>query len=416
MRNYPSNGNLFLLDRYMAALPSEGFIYLAGATSSYAGTALVPIAMSFAVLDTGHGADGLGVVLAAQSIPTIILLLLGGVAGDRWSRRGIMIGSDLLRAATQTILAGSLVYGHCSLLAMVAAAALIGVGNAFFQPASSGFLTEIVAPEQLGRMNGLLTMGNAIAMVIGPALGGVVVAAIGPGWGIALDAASYVISATCLTLIAQRRKTPLAVKPRSIGGELAEGVRAIRQTRWLSLLLVQYAAINMLAYAPFNVIAPAFLSRTSAGAGEWGTLLAGIGVGAVFGAFACSRRQPRRLLLGVEAAATMLICPMFLLALRAPLLLVVPGCVVFGIGAAMLSVLTITAIQREIAPSLLSRTMAMVQLANIGFNPVGYVVAGPVMSLLGAPLSLEVSGLCVLLSVALMLSRQEIRSFECNAA
>ena len=388
-------------------------IYLTGATLSYAGTALVPVAMSFAVLDAGHGASGLGLVLAAQSVP-IILLLLGGVAGDRWSRRSIMIGADLLRASVQTILAGGLIYGHASLTLMVLASVVIGIGNAFFQPASGGFLAEIVATERLGRMNGLLTMGNALAMVVGPALGGAVVAAIGPGWGIALDAGSYLASTACLMSIKPPAKAPpSAAVRRSMRSQLFEAAQAIRQTRWLYLLLAQCAAINVLAYAPFNVIVPALLSRTSAGPGAWGMLLSGIGVGALLGAFACARRQPRRLLLGVEAAAIMLSIPMFLLALHTPFPIVVAGCVVFGIGAAMLSVLTITAIQREIARSMLSRTMAVVQLANMGLNPVGYVLAGPVMGVLGAPASLALSGLCVLARVAFLLSQPEIRRFEC---
>jgi len=156
------------------------------------------VALSFAALDTGHGASGLGLVLAAQTIPTILLLLLGGIAGDRWSRRSIMIGADLFRALAQAVLAICLISGRAPLGLMVVASALIAIGNAFFQPASGGFLTEIVAREQLGRTNGLLRTANALAMVIGPAVGGAVVAAICPGWGIALDSASYIASAFCL--------------------------------------------------------------------------------------------------------------------------------------------------------------------------------------------------------------------------
>ena len=399
----------------MADQRRHALVYLAGATLSYVGTALVPVAMSFAVLDTGHGAGGLGLVLAAQGIPAVILLLLGGVAGDRWSRRGIMIGADLLRAGAQTILAGCLIHAQASLALMISVSAVIGVGNAFFQPASGGFLAEIVAAEQLGRMNGLLRTGNALALVIGPAVGGAIVAAVGPGWGIALDAGSYLASAACLGSIRlPARAPPPASTGRSVTGELAEAIQAIRQARWLYLLLVQYAAINMLAFAPFNVIVPALLSRTSAGAGAWGTLLSGIGAGAVLGAFACARHQPSRLLLGVEAGTIMLSVPMFLLAFHAPLPTVVVGCVVFGIGAAMLSVLTITAIQREVARSMLSRIMAMVQLANMGLNPVGYVLAGPAMGLLGPQASLGLSGLCVVVSVAFLVSQPEIRRFECR--
>lgn len=391
----------------------QALIYLTGATLSYVGTAAVPVAMSFAVLDAGHGADGLGVVLAAQTGPTILLLLLGGVAGDRWPRRRIMIGADLFRAAAQAVLAACLISGGASLSLMIVVSAAIGAGNAFFQPASGGFLIEIVAREQLGRANGLLRTANAVAMVIGPGLGGAVVAEVGPGWGIALDAASYVASALCLAAIrAPARAAPVVAARRSVLRELDEAVRVLRQTRWLGLVVVQFGVLNMLAIAPFNVIAPAVLARGAAGAAAWGTLLSAIGVGAVAGAVGCARRQPKRILLGIEAAAAMLAVPLVLLAARAPFAVVVLGGAVFGVGAAMLSVLTITAIQREIAPSVLSRVMAVVQLAGMGLNPVGYVLAGPAMGVFGARTILVVSAVCVVTSVGVLCSQADIRRFE----
>ena len=400
----------------MASSERHARTYLVGAALSYIGTAIVPVAMSFAVLDTGHGAGGLGVVLAAQTIPTIILLLLGGVAGDRWSRRGIMIYADLFRSLAQAVLSACLIFGHASLGLMVVISALIGIGNAFFQPASGGFLPEIVPKEQLARTNGLLRTANALAMVLGPALGGALVAASSPGWGIGLDSASYMASALCLLAIDSPSRAAAAPARKSAGRELIEAFQAMRRARWLFLIVAQYGALNLLAIGPFNVIAPVVLSERSTGAGggaaAWGTLLTGIGAGAVVGALACARRQPRRLLLGVEAAATMLSAPIFLLAMQAPFALTVFGSIAFGVGAAVLSVLTITAIQREIAPAMLSRTMAMVQLANIGLLPLGYVLAGPAMSLFGAPTGLALSGACVLASVAILCSQREIRRFE----
>ena len=397
----------------MAPKGRQALTYITGATLSYIGTAIVPVAMSFAVLGTGHGASGLGLVLAAQTVPTIILLLLGGILSDRWPRRSIMISADFFRALAQAVLAGCLIDGRASLTLMIVVSALIGMGNAFFQPASGGFVTEIVAREQLGRTNGLMRTANALAMVIGPAVGGAVVVAVGPGWGIAFDAASYIASAICLLAIQLPARAAPAARPKqSVVREMIEAVEAMRQTRWLWLIVAQYGFLNMLAIAPFRVIAPVMLSRTSAGAGAWGALLSGIGVGAVVGALACARRQPRRMLLGVEAAATMLSAPIFLLAMRAPFPLIVVGSIIFGVGAAMLSVLTITAIQREIAPSMLSRTMAIVQLADMGLAPLGYILAGPAIGLLGAATGLALSGCCTLASVAILCSQPEIRSFE----
>lgn len=243
---------------------------------------------------------------------------------------------------------------------MVAASAFIGLGTAFFQPASGGFITEIVAREQLGRTNGVLRTANALAMVIGPAIGGASVVAIGPGWGIALDAASYIASALCLLAIRLPVRAQTASPTRqSVSREMGEAVTVMRTNRWLCLLVIQYGMLNMLAIAPFKVIAPVLLSRTPGGAGAWGTLLSAIGV-----------------------------------------------------GAAMLSVLTITAIQREIASSMLSRIMAMVQWVDLGLAPLGYVLAGPVMGILGTTSTLLLSGISVLAGVGVLCCQHDIRHFE----
>jgi MFS family permease len=319
----------------MSFVDRSAYTYLCGASLSYIGTAIVPVALSFAVLDAGYGASGLGLVLAAQTVPTILLLLFAGVAGDRWSRRRIMIGADCFRAVVQGVLATCLIYGCAPLALVVGISALIGIGNAFFQPASGGFLTEIVPKEQLGRTNGLLRTANALAMVIGPAIGGALVATLGSGWGIALDAASFAASALCLWSIQPSRPLAPATRTKPCARrDLVEAFQAIRRTKWLSLILIQYGVLNMLAIGPFNVIVPVVLSQSrpmaAGGAGAWGALLSGIGVGAVVGALACARRQPQNMLLGVEAAAAMLCMPIFLLAAGAPFAVTVAGGVVLA--------------------------------------------------------------------------------------
>ncbi len=170
----------------------------------------------------------------------------------------------------------------------------------------------------------------------------------------------------------------------------------------------------MLAIAPFNVIAPVMLAAASGavgGAARWATVLSAIGAGAVVGAAACARRQPRKILLGVEAAA-MLSAPLALLALRAPFALVVAGSALFGVRAAMVSVLTMTAIQKEVAPAQLSRTLAMVRLANIGLLPLGYLLAGTELGLLGPAASLGFGAATTLAGVALLCAQPAIRGLE----
>jgi MFS family permease len=392
-------------------------LYLAGATLSAIGTAMVPVALSFAVLDAGLPASALGLVLAAQTIPTVGLLLIGGVIGDRWSRRQVMIGTDLLRCVAQIVLAFALIGGTHSLALLVILTALIGVGNAFFGPASSGFLVGIVNKEDLARANGALRTGSALAMIIGPFAAGLIVLGIGPGWTLGLDGLSYAASALCLGLVRPRpdaRSTAASRNPHVIR-DLREGFRAYAERRWLWLLVGQFGLLNLLAIAPFRVIAPVLLSALPNGARAWGVLLGMVGAGALAGALGATRWQPTRSLVAVELAVCSLLPLLFLLAADAPFPLVLAGGVAFGVGAAVLSVLTLTAIQREVPVHVLSRVMSVVQLVDMGLTPLGYLLAAPAAALLGRHAALAWAASCVLVSVSVLLSFSDIRRFGAPA-
>ncbi len=392
-------------------------LYLAGATLSAIGSAMVPVALSFAVLDAGLPASGLGLVLAAQTIPTVGLLLIGGVIGDRWSRRRVMIGSDLLRCASQIALASALIGGSHSLALLVVLTALIGVGNAAFGPAGSGFLAGIVDKENLARANGALRTGNALAMIIGPSAAGLIVVGVGPGWTLGLDGLSYAASALCLGLVRLRpeAQATTASRNRHLGRDLREGFRAYAERRWLWLLIGQFGLLNLLAIAPFRVIAPVLLSALPNGARAWGVLLGMVGAGALAGALGAARWQPKRSLVAVELAICSLLPLLFLFVAGAPFPLLLAGGVAFGIGAAVLSVLTLTAIQREIPLDVLSRVMSVVQLADMGLTPLGYVLAAPAAVLLGPHAVLACAASCVLVSVGVLLSLSDIRRFGASS-
>jgi MFS family permease len=394
--------------------PGRNFrLYLAGATLSAIGTAMVPVALSFAVLDAGLPASALGLVLAAQTIPTVALLLIGGVIGDRWSRRRVMIGTDLLRCVAQIVLALALIGGTRSLAIIVTLTALIGVGNAFFGPASSGFLVGIVTKDELARANGSLRTGTALAMIIGPFAAGLIVVAVGPGWTLGIDGLSYAVSAVCLALVAlpPDAQSSTISRKRHVGRDLREGFRAYAERRWLWLLVGQFGLLNLIAIAPFRVIAPVLLSTRPDGARAWGALLAAIGAGALVGALGAMRWQPKRTLVAVEMAVCALLPLLFLLAANAPYALLISGGVAFGIGAAVLSVLTLTAIQREIPLDVLSRVMSVVQLADMGLTPLGYVLAAPAAALLGPHVALASAATCVFITVGVLLSLTDIRLF-----
>ena len=198
-------------------------LFFTGSFLSAIGTAVVPVALSFALIGSGRSAGALGIVLAAQTLPTVVLLLLGGVLGDRWPRRRIMIGADVLRFAAQSALAAVLIRGNASLPAIIVLTALIGAGTAFFYPARGGFVAQIVAKDQLARANGALSGANSLASILGPAFAGAVVATAGAGWAIGLDGLSYLASALCLACVRQRAETRQVTAARSVLQDLRLG-------------------------------------------------------------------------------------------------------------------------------------------------------------------------------------------------
>ena len=392
-------------------------LFLIGTTLSTLGTAMVPVALSFALLGAGRSAGVLGIVLAAQAVPVVVLLLLGGVLGDRWPRRRIMIGADALCFVAQSVLALALICGNAPLLAIIALTALVGAGTAFFQPAKGGLVAEIVATGELARANGALSAAASIAAIAGPALAGVIVAVAGPGWAIGLDGLSYAASALCLVPVRGRGGVREAESvPSSVLQDLRLGLGAFARRRWLWLVVGQFGLLNLVAFAPVLVLAPVLLARSPHGAQHWGLLLSAAGLGGLVGAISIMGREPARAGLAIEAAVLLLVTPLVLLAVDAAFPALLIGGVAYGAGEAVINVMIVTLIQREIPEALLSRVVSIVQIAAGVLAPAGYALAGPAAAWLGPHRALLAGAGISVASVVALLCFAEIRRFRPGVA
>ncbi len=391
-------------------------LFFVGSALSAIGTALVPVALSFALIGTGRSAGALGIVLAAQTLPTVILLFLGGILGDRWPRRSIMISADVLRFAAQSVLALALINGNASLLTIIVLTALIGAGTAFFYPARGGLVPQIVTKDQLGRANGALSGANSLATIVGPVLAGAIVATAGPGWAIGIDGLTYAASALCLTFVRHRIETRQAATSRSLLQDLRLGLDAFASRRWLWLVVAQFGLLNLVALAPFMVLAPVLLARLPHGAQLWGLLLGAIGVGGLTGVAAIMRWQPVWAILTIQAAVVLLLLPLVLLAVNALFPVILLGGVAYGAGAAIVNVMIGTMIQREIPMELLSRVFSIVQIAAGVLAPAGYALAGPASALLGPHRALAAGASMAVASVAALMCSADIRHFGAHGS
>ncbi|HEY4703753.1 MAG TPA: MFS transporter, partial [Streptosporangiaceae bacterium] len=252
-------------------------LFFTGYATSLVGAAMVPVALTFAVLQQGRSAEDVGYVLAAETVPLVILLLAGGVIADRLSRRAVMIGSDVARCASELLLAALLLTGSPPLWVFMVLAGVIGAGQAFFNPALTGLLPSVVSPARLQQANALRGVASSTAQIVGPAAAGLIVAAGGAGWAIAIDGATYAVSAVCLARLHLPAQAP---PPReSFAAQLRTGWTEFRSRTWLWVIVVQFGLFGLLAYAPFMVLGAVIADRTLGGATAWGLILAAQGGG-----------------------------------------------------------------------------------------------------------------------------------------
>lgn len=383
-------------------------LFFSGYAVSLFGSAMVPVALTFAVLNEGYGAPDVGFVLAAQVVPLVALLLIGGAVADHLSRRVAMLGADLLRFVSEGVLAALLIAGHPPLWLFMVLAGALGAGQAFFNPAMTGLLPELVAPERLQAANALSGVANSTGAVLGPSVAGVIVALGGAGWAIAIDAASYAVSAVCLW----RLILPARVRGErsSLVSQLAVGWREFRSRPWIWLIVGQFALFNALCLAPFLVLGAVLAHDRLGGAGVWGAILAGFGAGSIAGgALAIRLRVRRPLVLGLVGTALFAL-PLASLAVGAQTELLVAAAAVGGVGLAVFGVLWATALQQNLPNEVLSRVSSYDWLGSVAFVPVGYAIAGPIGDAIGLrTFLLGAAGLAVI-SCFLVLSSRSVRA------
>lgn len=397
--------------RSLGALADRDFrLYFVGQLTSAIGTGMTAVALSFAVLASHGTASAVGVVLAAQTAPLAVFLLVGGVIADRLGRRRVMLGADVLRGAAQAALGAWILVGRPPLWGFVVFAALVGTGTAFFMPAINGLIPSVVRAEYLPQANALNGLTVSIGAMAGPAIAGVVVAAASPGWAVLADAISYGVSVASLALL------------RSHGGPIPERTSFLHQLRvgwrefwsrtWLWVIVVQWSIGNTLVWAPFYVLGAVVAKRSLGGATAWGTILAVQGVGSIVGGLLMLRVRPRRPLRLAVVSALVLPWPLLALAFGAPVAVIAAGAGLAGLQIAVFLVAWDTTMQREVPRDVLSRVSAYDWFGSLVFLPVGYAIAGPIAAAIGFRTAFFVASGYVVVSTALVICVSQVRTLQ----
>ena len=393
----------------MEALRDPNFRLLFAARGiSYVGTYLAPIAVAFAILDLGGSATAVGLGFAAWTVAQVATLAFGGVVGDRLPRRAVMIASDSASFGVRAAMGVLLVAGHAQVWELVALQAAGGAAVAFYSPASYGLVREVVPAELLQQANSYLAIARYAAFPLGAAAGGTIVATVGSGTALIFDAATYAASALLLSRV---KVESIARASQSFLRELRDGWSAFVEHTWVWVLCTWIALYFVITYAPFFVLGPSIAKSSMHGAGSWGAVVTGEGIGALLGSLAGLRLRLRRPLTTTALLFLPTAVQSVLLGYHASVYLLAPAAALAGFGFASGSVVWDTAMQRTIAPDKLARVAAYGWMSAMVFLPAGYALAGPIASLVGMRSYLLFGSAWLLASTLVIYRLPSVRGF-----
>jgi MFS family permease len=372
---------------------------------------MAPIGLAFAVLDSLDGTrTELGLVLAARAIPNAAFILLGGVIADRLPRHAVMVTSNVVSMATQGTVAALLLTGNAELWEILVLSVLNGTSAAFFFPASQGIVPQTVPEAMIQQANALLRLALNAANIFGAALGGVLVAAAGPGWAIAIDAASFGAAAIFTAMLSLpevvREHAPNIVR------ELAEGWNAFRSRKWLWSIVAQFSILNAVFVGAFQVLGPVQANEHYGGARTWGLILGAEAAGLICGGLVMLRARPQRMLLVATFAILALALPLALLAPPAVAGAVAAAAFVSGVGLEVFAVCWDTTMQQQIPEHMLSRLYAYDALGSICLVPVGLAVIGPVADVIGTQATLYAAAALVIAATLPVFAVRDVRELR----
>ena len=394
--------------RLFSALGSRPFAVLwVAQTLSRLGDRIYLIALAWWVVQTTGSAVAMAVVLLANLVPTLFLLLAGGVLVDRWSRARLMLVSDVSRGVLVGVAAMLATAGLLGMPGMLALSAAFGAVDAFFEPAYTAIVPQLVPTEFRPSANSLTELSRRLAAMAGPAIGALVVAAAGVPAAFALDSVSFGVSAIGMLVIARQvTTTPRRESSASPLQDVREGLGAVLAVPWLWITILVASITNVTLAGPLAAVMPILVtSHFGGGVALLGALdaLAGIGsVGAAIWLGRQSRFRHRGLLVYIPWIASALATAM--LGLSVPVAAAGVLMITIGVCLTTLSLVWMQTLQEFVPENLLGRVSSLDFLGSAALVPIGFVAAGAMADTLGAAPVFVLGGLATaaMLTVALL--------------
>jgi MFS family permease len=367
--------------RALARNPHYRSLFLAR-TISNLGNGIAPIALAFGVLALpGATPVSLSIVLAAQAVPLILMLPIGGVVADRLGRARVIAVTDIVLSAVVMTTAVLFLTETATVPVLAALGFFSGILNGLWYPAFGGLVPDVVSEEHIQPANAYVSVASNAGLIAGNAVGGLLVAAFGSGVAIAIDSFTFLTAG--LLVLSFRHLSKPHQSGESMVGDLIHGWRVFISFRWVVVVVLAFSVIVMVLRGSEEVLGPVLANEEYGGPAGWAVVLGLQSLGLLVGALVGSRiRVGRPILFGMLISFTL---PVWLvtLAFAAPLPVVAAGSFLWGIAIELFMVLWFTALQTNVPREALSRVNSYDAMGSLMFGPIGLALAGPLVAAVG---------------------------------
>ena len=387
---------------------------LAARTTALLGNAVAPVALAFAVLDLTGSATDLGLVVAARSVTNVALLLLGGVLADRFSRRTLLVGSSWAAGLTQALVATLVLSGSATVALLAVLGAINGAAAALNFPASVALVPQTVPADALTSANAMLRLGVTTATIVGVAAGGVLVAAVGPGWGLALDAATF--AAAGLLFARLRVQQPSDDRPATtVLSDIRAGWSEFVARSWVWVVVLQFSVVNAAFVGAITVLGPTVADATI-GRAAWGVVLAVQSAGLVAGALLALRWPAARALRRGVGLTLLCALPPLALAVEASVTVLAAAAFLAGVAVEQFTVAWDVSLQRNVPQHALARVYSYDAVGSFVAIPLGEVAVGPLAARIGTSATLLGCAAVIAAATFLALGSADVRRLRTTSA
>ncbi|WP_155372821.1 MFS transporter [Catellatospora vulcania] len=388
-------------------------LFLLAQTISFLGNGVFLVALPLEVLRLTNDPFVVALAVGADTVVTVIFMLIGGAFVDRLSRRIVMITTNVICGLAIGLVSLLSAVGQANVWALVAVAFVFGLADAFFLPASTAIMRDLLPKDLMVAGNSLVTLGRTATLFIaGPVLGGVIVVAIGPAWAFGLDALSFLVGAAgLLAMRGVRRAAPEAGQeadgPTSVREEIRTGFAYSRNRPWLWWNMIAVGFASFVGFIPLALLAPMLLRDVlHASPVLYGINVAVSGIGGVVAALLKKSRNPKLRVPAVWVGFGSCGLAILLMAVSPNIVVATVAGVGFLFGVSLGNINWFALIQEQVPTSLQGRVSSLDWMISLLPGPFGLAVAAWAVNIVGVRWTMAACGILVLLSGAVVLNHK----------